>query len=306
MRAVLWALTGLVGTVLGAPHAAACIHDPVQPCPGIHPGALFQAKGANGVSVHFLFVAPTGIYVGSCAHCVDFGANLHPTEGWFLDAWPNRTVTPDTPADADIVWIHSGWTGEQVETDMALLKLREPMWGLAQPALPRWGGPSGVHDTVGLDPRVVHHGGSNVALRGTPAEQRTGFLLDWGGGPRFSFTGSAEVGDSGSPVIDADRAAVGYITHGLGTTSSPGQPGGTGNVHGLHVSAFLTAVEGATGLTLRLVLDGEDPVALMESMRADAQAAAPTAPPGRQSGASAGLGLLLAVVAAALVRKTKT
>lgn len=273
MRAIAVAVL-LLGLVSPASSANPACGPEVPACPGIHPGVPFLARVGNQVSVHFVFAAVDGIYVGSCAHCVVGGpANPTPADGWFPSALPNRTIDTSlgstTPPDADIVWTDPAWlSGTDVTHDVALLKVRPHLWWAVSPDLLTWGGPTGIHDQPWLDPGPVRQSGQGLGSAGTPLESRQGVLLDWAGGARFSYVGAAQDGDSGSPVLDADNRAVGFLTHATGTSGDNVSPGERGTIHGLHIEHFMATVEAATGIQLRLVLAGEDPVEVQRDMAA--------------------------------------
>src|SRR5439155_23048008 len=101
--------------------------------------------------------------------------------------------------------------------------------------------------------------------------QKQGYNLD-NNNVAFYWTGAGTPGDSGSSVLSDDLRAIGVLTH-LGVFGSTSDNGGT------HLDRGMQLAADKGGFThLRLVLTGEDPVALYHEMQANASRANATIP----------------------------
>ncbi|MHB1260075.1 MAG: trypsin-like peptidase domain-containing protein [Thermoplasmatota archaeon] len=228
-----------------------------NPCLGIRPGALFHGQDWTDCSAGFVFVDPDGIYLSTAAHCVKEPGQLV----WFYH--PNETLAcngctyPEMEArayDAVVMFQAEEWDldSDPVQWDVALLRIEPHMHAAVESSMPVWGGPTGIRPHASAPGRVYHYG-HDVAFQGTPLEAREGFG-PFRDGPLFGIVTSADNGDSGSPVVDEERAAIGYLTN--VNVPNATQPG---NAVGVSIEHMLEVVKAETGRDLRLVLDGQDP-----------------------------------------------
>ena len=183
------------------------------------------------------------------AQCLDNALSL----GTYVELERSETYHP-------IAFAQSGGQG----ADFGLIELPPDVHDLLRPAMPQWGGPTDLADTVSGD-SLVHFGHGTyccpvtggVASR-TPADQGRAAVSLGGDGEVFQGLGWITGGDSGSGISLAvpdgagalrGTSALGVITHGLegaGTIFA-----GTVLQHGLDL-AFDT-----TGLRLELVAEGD-------------------------------------------------
>ena len=157
------------------------------------------------------------------------------------------------------VYARSGGVG----ADFGILRLPDDVHDVLRPAIPQWGGPTGL-DAGASGDFYVHFGhGSyccpvtgSVASR-TPADQGRVAVSLGADADAFQALGSISGGDSGSGIargipngdVLVGAEAVGVITHGtigVGVIMS-----------GTVLSKGLAMVEGATGLKLELVQEGD-------------------------------------------------
>jgi len=214
--------------------------DPVgtTACPGVRPGARLQS-GDEVCSFGFLFAgSDRRRYVATAGHCA-FDPDPATTPGR-TQVW--RTAGPvarDGAGKQVGRFVYATMAGEF--KDFALIRL-DP--GVASsPQMCHFGGPTSLTTEVHNRDVLVHHYGQGTGLDYVPA--RTGDAFFGLYKPDYVyFYGAASEGDSGSPVIDADGAAVGLVTD----LTTPF----TGNVGVNRLAAHVAAA--ARSLRIRLTL----------------------------------------------------
>lgn len=267
---VLWLLTtffaspvhaeGDLGRCDGSPPAVE------RPCYGIHPGAFVEAQLWTACTVGFLFVDSDGLYFSMPAHCIKQDGDPL----WFLELneeeegkWGENI----RPPDAVTVFRHPEFVyedGVDAPRDLALIRVEPHMHANVTSSIPYLGGATGVYSAPPDPLGEVWYYGHSIVFGLTPAQARTGFGPTWNGEAEFWFYGPSGNGDSGAPVVTEDNEAIGYITQ--GNLSAAGFAGViTG---GVRLTYFLEVTHEYTGRELRLVLDGEDPVAVLAELQA--------------------------------------
>lgn len=209
--------------------------DPVgnTPCEGVRPGATYTAGGAQ-CSFGFLFQgADRRRYIATAGHCA---LDADGTKTWKGNTGPAVT---DTAGKQVGRFVYATMQGDF--TDFALIRLDPGV--AASPQVCHFGGPTKLTTEVHNRDVLVHHYGAGLGADYLPARTGEAFFglyrADY-----IYFYGVASTGDSGSPVIDADGAAVGLITE----LTTPF----TGNVGVNRLAGHLTAASKAlkTRLTL--------------------------------------------------------
>lgn len=232
--------------ILAIPGAAAC--------EGLSPGDEIQVNGAI-CTLGFLVADPSGLYFSTAGHCVREGDVVESPGVGAFGVGAFRYLEPDTGQATD------GAPGQ----DFGLVRIDPSYYDKLNPAVCAWGGPTGIYRESPGGGEVRHYGHGLVFGDGGPATQERRGLNLWTDLDSFRWTGMGVPGDSGSAVITADGLALGVLTHVI--LAPPDTNGGT------HLDkGFALAAE--KGFRLRLVLDGEDPRAVL----AQVQGASPVAP----------------------------
>jgi len=249
---VKWSLL-LFGLVAVAGAAAAC--------EGLSPGDIFETSGGH-CTLGFLVADASGLYFATAGHCLQLDeAATNPQHGEIGRA-VFRHLEPDEGSMSD------GRPGD----DFALLRVDPSLHDKLNPKMCGWNGPTGIYTDTPGDGLVNLYGHSLVfgdaGALGLPTYRRQGVLLE-NDGDAFYFTAPSLMGDSGSAVLHEDGRAMGVLTHLL--------IGGTATNGGTHLERGFRLAAEAGFPQLRLVLMGEDPVAVLAELRA--QAAGEPAPP---------------------------
>jgi hypothetical protein len=235
-----------------APTAAAC--------DGLSPGDELNADNKR-CTLAWLVADAKGLYFATAGHCIAEGS---------------RAYNPALDVEFGTGVFSYDQDGPGV--DFALIEVDPEDYDKVNPRMCEWGGPTGIYRDTPSGGMVYHFGYGDVLGQNPLTRARPGFELYWDGGAAFYWTGLGVTGDSGSAVVHADGRAVGVLTH-LTPGMVPSNNGGT------HLDAgFALAAE--RGYDLRLVLEGEDPVAVLREM----QGAPPptTTPPGDDTEAPTG------------------
>lgn len=252
-RVVKWSLL-LFGLVAVAGTASAC--------EGLSPGDLLD-MGDHTCTLGFLVANKDGLYFTTAGHCIDAGQRAAtPGVGeWGTGVFHFLEPDNDSPQD--------GAPG----MDFALIEVDPDVYDALNPKMCGWDGPTGIYNETPGEGMVGLYGHSMVfgdaGRLGLPTYRREG-VLNFVDEDRFYFTGPSLMGDSGSAVLHQDGRALGVLTHlsvGLGGTN-----GGTHIERGFR----LAAEEGFTDL--RLVLMGEDPVAILRELAGAPTASTPAEP----------------------------
>ena len=258
MRLSLWSLAALA-LVASTGTAVACA--------GLSPGDLMTTD-AGSCTLAYILASPTDLYFATAGHCIQVDqVAMNPDYGE-IGVGAFHFLEPETGSQSD------GSPG----MDFGLIRIDPALYGDLNPKVCGWDGPKGMYDGSGEGGLTRHYGhGVVFGDLGPTTQQREGYFL-FTDEQAFYWTGFAVPGDSGSAVLDENDLALGVFTHVLAGANGvpPADNGGTLLTRGLELAA-----EG--GFTdLRLVLAGEDPVAVMRSMGgapAEAEERPPTSGP---------------------------
>lgn len=213
-------------------------------CDGLSPGDELNADGSR-CTLAWLLADPSGLYFATAGHCIAEGS---------------RAYNPALDVEFGTGAFSFDQDGPGV--DFALIRIDPEHYDKLNPKICDWDGPTGIYDTTPASGMVYHSGYGDVLGQNPFTRARFGAELYWEGGAAFYWTGLGVTGDSGSAVVHEDGRAVGVLTH-LTPGMAPSNNGGTHLLAG-----FALAAE--KGYQLRLVLQGEDPVAVLREVQAGA------------------------------------
>jgi hypothetical protein len=234
-------------------------------CEGLSPGDNIVSDGSS-CTLAFLVANADGLFFMTAGHCVQVGATVtNPVHGT-IGAGAFHYLVPETGQPTD------GAPGD----DFALIRIDPAVYDKLNPKICGWPGPSGIYDTV-PGSGDVHHFGHGLVFGdlGPTTQKREGTNLRNDENFAFYWTGAGVSGDSGSAVVAADGRALGVLTHLQATVGTQA----TENNGGTHMyRAFQLATDGGFA-NLRLILDGEDPVKVLQDIRGGAAPPPGTAAP---------------------------
>lgn len=243
MRLTPWGFAALALVALAGTASA---------CDGLSPGDQMAADGSL-CTLAFILAAPDALYFATAGHCIQVNqVATNPDHGEFgVGAF--HFLEPETGSNSD------GSPG----MDFGLIRIHEEQYANLNPKVCGWEGPVGLYEG-GAEGGMVRHYGHGMVFGdlGPTTQQREGLFLTTDE-QAFYWTGAAVLGDSGSAVLDENDLAIGVFTHVLAGVNGvpPADNGGTRLQRGFELAA-------EAGFTdLRLVLAGEDPVAVMNEMR---------------------------------------
>ena len=173
-------------------------------CAGVRPGATLLS-GTEKCSFGFVFAgSDRRRYITTAGHCA-FSPDpaAAKTQVWKAGAGP---VVKDAAGKAVGRFVYAVMDGLK---DFALIRL-DPAVAVS-PQMCHFGGPSKLTTEVHNRDVLVHHYGAGTGLDYVPARTGDAFFGLYREDYVY-FYGAASEGDSGSPVIDDDGAAVGMVT----------------------------------------------------------------------------------------------
>lgn len=237
-----WSLL-LFGLVAIAGTAAAC--------DGLSPGDQLETD-AGLCTLGFLVADPNGLYFTTAGHCIDVDQVARSPDVGEFGRGVFHYLEPDNDSPQD------GSPGD----DFGLIRIHEGAYASLNPKMCGWAGPTGIYtDTPGGGMlRLYGHGLVFGEFQQTRAREATLIEND---GDAFYFVGPGVPGDSGSAVLHEDGRAMGVLTH--------LQIGGTSTNGGTHLDRGFRLAADAGFTQLRLVLMGQDPLAVLNEMRAPPQ-----------------------------------
>ena len=221
-------------------------------CEGLSPGDLLD-MGDHICTLGFLVANKDGIYFTTAGHCIDPEQRASTPE---VGEWGTGVFTflePDNDSPQD------GSPG----MDFALVEVDPSAYASLNPQMCGWEGPTGIY-TEAADGFVGLYGHSMVfgdlGDMGLPTYRREG-VLTFVDADTFYFSGPSLMGDSGSAVLHQDGRALGVLTHlSIGTAGTNG---------GTHIERGFRLAAEAGFSDLRLILMGEDPVAVLAELRGE-------------------------------------
>lgn len=196
-----FALTALGVLLLAAAPTSAT--GPTQSAPSvrIQPGALL----GETCTLNMIFEDQAGtLYAGTAGHCVEgVGARVI-----LAGLGEFGTVAYESPLTI------AGLAQGKPQLDFALIRIDADRYGIVDPSVKVWGGPTAVAAEL-LPATPTLHYGQGLVFQSTEATRArmgvmeyttgTGVFMGWWHGV-FPFLG----GDSGSPVLTVDGRALGY------------------------------------------------------------------------------------------------
>lgn len=219
-------------------------------CEGLSPGDLLD-MGDHYCTLGFLVANRDGIYFSTAGHCiqVEQRASTPDVGEWGTGVF--HYLEPETGSPQD------GAPGD----DFALIEVDPSAYASLNPKMCGWDGPTGIYNDSSGGGMVDLYGHSllfgDAGDLGFPTYARQGVLTSVDE-DAFYFVAPSLMGDSGSAVLHEDGRALGVLTHLY--IASTGTNGGTHLERGFR----LAAEEGIADL--RLVLAGEDPVAVLKEL----------------------------------------
>lgn len=285
------------GGLVLTPAQAAGLPPTIQD--GIGPGSALQ-MGVNGIqnvcTAAFLVRDPATAryYLATAGHCLVRDADdptvvtgaTHPdmtkdrvdicVDGCMNNGLGLGTYVSLRAGDGyhPVAYAVSGGVGK----DFGLIELPAELHGHLRPAMPQWGGPTGVASSTQLGSLVAHYGHGTLLVPGvaafvtrTPADQGRLAVLSSNAGNSFEAVGHVTGGDSGSGInvaqAGADLAhgteALGVITHSIVYVGAP-ILSGTRMHRGLELAAE------RLGVAFELVPEGDPLTTIAEPAAAPA------------------------------------
>lgn len=171
--------------------------------PGIAIGNLDVPVGDTSCTANFVFSSRTDdrLFIGTAAHCV--GARGERVE--LAHGTAHGTVAYNGQDVFEQVEEDDICATEQAQ-DFALIEIPEAFWNEVHPKMLGWGGPTDLRTQTRSGEQIYRYG--NSTLRNGAHNAGTGYAM--GNSPCSTQTASLGIsGDSGSPVLASDGAAVG-------------------------------------------------------------------------------------------------
>jgi hypothetical protein len=188
---------------------------PSDACYGvIRPGAVFSTfpDWWRSCTLNWIVEDESGaLYVGTAGHCVNDGDTAYVPQAW----GPGRAFGEVVAREY-----------EGIGRDWAWIRIHDSALDLVDPTLCHWGGPVKDAPASSAGPALQYGWGrvyyEEAATRARPFTAGAS-PVDAGAEPVFGartastlyLVGPGGPGDSGSPVMSADGAPYGFLTHGL-------------------------------------------------------------------------------------------
>jgi hypothetical protein len=239
-----------------APAAAAPTFAPAATAP-VRPGVMTFTAGGQCTANFVFYDASDALYIGQAAHCSGTGGNTA-INGCTSASLPLGTPVQVGGATRPGTMVYNSWLQMQADgeqdpdtctyNDLALVKLDPADYGLVNPTIPFWGGPTGLTATVPRLATVLSYGNSSLrgGLEQLKPKQGKSLGQTNGGWTHTVLTLTPGIpGDSGSAFIDASGRAFGVLS----TLQVLPLPGGNGVGDLGHELAYANAHAGL-GVTL--------------------------------------------------------
>lgn len=201
MRVALCVAGALTALCLTGPAAVA---EPVAAAPG---DAVSVAGGGGGCTLGFLFTgSDRASYMSTAGHCLLGTTQVKKT--WKPGAGPE--VTTAAGRIGQLVFAENLPAGEEDADyyDFAVIRLDKGI--RASAALPSFGAPTGVNDSLSDEPAVLHTYGQGTGVSAASPE-RDLLATTLKRTDHVYAHGALAPGDSGAPVLDEDGKAVGTV-----------------------------------------------------------------------------------------------
>lgn len=181
--ALLVALASIVPAGAGAHHFA-----PIQP------GSRMVEPA--GCTMNFLFADDAGNqYIGTAGHCVGFSSGVD-------------VELSGTGKIGSVAWV------ARHPADFALVRIDPSMYGLVNPAMRYWGGPTGLAVYAEIAPgTAVYQYGHGLLLGSNEISRARAGTVTVPTACRYHANLPVLFGDSGSPTMIGDGRALGVATH---------------------------------------------------------------------------------------------
>lgn len=214
---------------------------------------------ATGCTGNFVFSTPLNgtLYMGTAAHCVQTRPGQPPVHlgdevPFDGGAFTGRVAYCSWGAAEDLLTCpDKDGVDEGYSDDFALIELPAEARAEVHPAMRVWGGPTEVAEPPSQGTRVFTYGASPLRDGGADAnvgDSRTGIVTSEDDTRTHALFGPTSInGDSGSPTITADGAALGTVAT-IGTAAQD-PPGSNGIVN---LDASLTNFQEHTGRAVHL------------------------------------------------------
>lgn len=190
----------------------------------IKPGVQTFTDGSQCTANFVFFDGAGDVYIGQAAHCAGTGEATE-TDGCDSESLPLGTPVRVGGASRPGTLAYSSWIAmrENKESDpntcayndFALVKLDSGDYGKVNPSVPVWGGPTRLGADTTLGSKVYSYGNSSLRLGLSLLSPKEGYSLgETGDGWSHDvYTATPGVpGDSGSPFLAADGAALGTLS----------------------------------------------------------------------------------------------
>lgn len=195
--------------------------------------------------MNFVFKGSDGdIFVGTAGHC------LSVDQGQFV--WPVGQGPAAFDGSGERIGEYAYKSLFELDTDFALIRLDDGIpWDAEACEI---GGPTGINSkTTSETVQLFHYGQGAVMADGTqpPLPARTALANGMPWRDKIFAFGAAVFGDSGAPVVDKDRRAIGVVSAGGALVLPPENPH-KGTMAIMRLRAELVRAQKALGLKLRL------------------------------------------------------
>lgn len=185
---------------------------------GIRPGAWVQINGGD-CTLSFVLRDTLGrLYITTAGHCTGaLGQRAAITHDALVAAAAPPMEFGTLVARSPCVSGAATCPGNQ-RLDAALVRIDADKYGLVNPSMVGWGGPTGLLTTIPADgSETLHHGWGWVTWYDQQTRCRRGSVAaEWWGANSWWVAEIGGGGDSGSAVMTADGLAIGILDWGGG------------------------------------------------------------------------------------------
>jgi hypothetical protein len=206
-----------------APASAAPVWAPASTAP-IHPG-VEVVTGPGACTSNFIFYDDDDIFIGQAAHC-STTSQATDVNGCTAGSLPLGTPVTVEGASRPGTLVYNSWLTMQElgesdpnicqYNDLALVRLDPADFGLVNPSIPHWGGPSGVNVTGSPANEFVYSYGNSPLRLGLALLSPKLGISQGDRGAGWSHTALVITpgipGDSGSAFLDKSGRALGVLS----------------------------------------------------------------------------------------------